>query len=387
MTYKHTLYASYLGYVTQSIVNNLPPLLFVTFNERFGVSLSELGFLVSINFAIQMLTDLLAVKYIDRIGHRRGVVLAQALSTAGLVLLGILPYAMGNAFVAILIPVALNAVGGGLLEVLVSPIVESLPGEHKEKKMSLLHSFYCWGHVAVVLFSTLYFSLAGIASWRWLPLLWAVVPFVNVFFYGKVPLCAPVPEHLRIPLRQLFSKKVFLLFLVMMICAGASEQAMSQWSSLFAERGLSVTKAMGDLLGPCAFAVLMGLSRLLYGIFGARLKIRRAMGFSAALCVLSYLIAVFSPRPLVALFGCALTGLSVGLLWPGTFSVVARAFPQGGTAMFAVLALAGDVGCSVGPGLVGWVSAGAGLPMGLLAAAAFPMMMLVSSVASRRKTA
>ena len=380
MTYRHTLYASYLGYITQAICNNLPPLLFVTFNERFGVTLGQLGLLVSINFFIQIVVDLLAARYVDRIGHRRAVVLAQVFSTLGLLLLGILPYLLPNAFVAILIPVAMSAVGGGLLEVLVSPIVESLPGEHKEKAMSLLHSFYCWGHVAVVLLSTAYFALAGVDNWRYLPFLWAVPPLLNAFLYAKVPMQPPLAAHERTPLGALFSRRIFWVFLLMMICAGASEQAMSQWASLFAERGLSVSKTMGDLLGPCAFAVLMGLARLLYGILGDKLNIRRAMALSAALCVGCYLLAANAPHPLLGLLGCAVTGFSVGLMWPGTFSMVARAFPQGGTAMFAMLALAGDMGCSAGPGLVGLVSGGAGLNAGLMVACVFPVLMLASAL-------
>ena len=385
MTYRHTLYASYLGYVTQAICNNLPPLLFVTFNEHFGVTLGQLGLLVSINFAIQMLVDLLSARYVDRIGHRRAVVLAQGMSTAGLLLLGVLPYVLENAFIAILIPIAIGAVGGGLLEVLVSPIVEGLPGEHKEKAMSLLHSFYCWGHVAVVLLSTAYFALAGVENWRYLPLIWAILPFANAFLYAKVPMQPPLAEHERMPLKTLFSKKVFWLFLLMMVCAGASEQATSQWSSLFAERGLSVGKAMGDLLGPCAFAALMGLARLLYGLLGDKLNVRRAMALSAALCVGCYILAANAPHPLLGLLGCALTGFSVGLMWPGTFSIVARAYPQGGTAMFAMLALAGDVGCAAGPGLVGLVSGGAGLSAGLMVACIFPVLMLVSALVSARR--
>ena len=380
MTYRHTVYASYLGYITQAICNNLPPLLFVTFNERFGVTLGQLGLLVSINFFIQIVVDLLAARYVDRIGHRRAVVLAQVFSTLGLLLLGVLPYLLPNAFAAILIAVAMSAVGGGLLEVLVSPIVESLPGEHKEKAMSLLHSFYCWGHVAVVLLSTAYFALAGVDNWRYLPFLWAVPPLLNAFLYAKVPMQPPLAAHERTPLRALFSRRIFWVFLLMMICAGASEQAMSQWASLFAERGLSVSKTMGDLLGPCAFAVLMGLARLLYGILGDKLNIRRAMALSAALCVGCYLLAANAPHPLLGLLGCAVTGFSVGLMWPGTFSMVARAFPQGGTAMFAMLALAGDMGCSAGPGLVGLVSGGAGLNAGLMVACVFPVLMLASAL-------
>lgn len=339
--------------------------------------------LVSVNFAIQMAVDLLAARYADRLGVRRAVVLAEGISAIGLALLGILPYAMENAFAAILIPIALNAVGGGLLEVMVSPIVESLPTGHKEKAMSLLHSFYCWGHVAVVLLSTAFFAAAGIENWRYLPIIWAAVPLFDTWLFCRAPLLPPVPEGERTPLKALFSRKVFWIFLLMMVCAGASEQAMSQWSSLFAELGLSVPKAAGDLLGPCAFAALMGLSRLLYGLRGDRLNLRKAMALSAALCVGCYLLAVFAPHPLARLLGCAVTGFSVGLMWPGTFSTVARAYPQGGTAMFAILALSGDVGCSVGPGLVGLVSGGFGLSMGLLAACVFPALMLAAALAKR----
>ena len=379
MTYRHTMYASYLGSVTQAI-NNLPSLLFVTFNERFGVSLEQLGLLVSIIFFIQMLVDTLAARYADRLGYRRAVVLGQALAALGLLLLGTLPYVLENTFAAILISTAVSAMGCGLLEVLVSPIVESLPGEHKEKTMSLLHSFYCWGYVAVVLLSTAYFAAFGVENWRYLPLAWAVLPLANAFLYARVPMVPPVAEHERTPIRSMFGKKVFWLFLLMMICAGASEQAMGQWASLFAERGLNVSKTVGDLLGPCAFAALMGLARLLYGKFGERLNIRRAMVFSAALCVCCYLVAANAPHPLLGLLGCALTGFSVALMWPGTFSMVARAFPQGGTAVFALLALAGDVGNSVGPGLVGFVSGGAGLNAALMVACAFPVLMLAASL-------
>ena len=377
MTYRHTMYASYLGSVTQAI-NNLPSLLFVTFNERFGVSLEQLGLLVSIIFFIQMLVDTLAARYADRLGYRRAVVLGQALAALGLLLLGTLPYVLENTFAAILISTAVSAMGCGLLEVLVSPIVESLPGEHKEKTMSLLHSFYCWGYVAVVLLSTAYFAAFGVENWRYLPLAWAVLPLANAFLYARVPMVPPVAEHERTPIRSMFGKKVFWLFLLMMICAGASEQAMGQWASLFAERGLNVSKTVGDLLGPCAFAALM--ARLLYGKFGERLNIRRAMVFSAALCVCCYLVAANAPHPLLGLLGCALTGFSVALMWPGTFSIVARVFPQGGTAVFALLALAGDVGNSVGPGLVGFVSGGAGLNAALMVACAFPVLMLAASL-------
>ena len=379
MTYRHTLYASYLGYVTQAICNNLPPLLFVTFNERFGVTLGQLGLLVSINFAIQMLVDLLSARYVDRIGHRRAVVLAQGMSTAGLLLLGVLPYVLENAFIAILIPIAIGAVGGGLLEVLVSPIVEGLPGEHKEKAMSLLHSFYCWGHVGVVLLSTVFFTVFGIENWRILAVFWALIPAVNCLLFWRVPIYSLLEEGERgMTLLELLKSRMFWLLLALMVCAGASEQAVSQWASSFAEAGLGVSKSMGDLCGPMLFAILMGTSRALYGKYGERLPLELCMKLSAGLCIVSYLVVSLSAWPVLSLLGCGVCGFSVGILWPGSFSIASRSIPRGGTLLFALLALGGDVGCSFGPTFVGTVSSMAqgDLHFGILTAVVFPAAML-----------
>jgi fucose permease len=404
LTYRHTLLASYTGYITQAIINNLPPLLFLTFNRQFGVTLEKIGLLVSVNFGIQMAVDILAAHFVDRIGYRRCITGAHVFCVLGLAGFGLFPFIM-DPYAGILTATALNAIGGGLLEVLVSPVVEALPGEEKAGAMSLLHSFYCWGHVAVVLLSTLYFALAGISSWRYLPLIWAAVPLTNTFVFAWTPILVPVDPGKAMPIGTLFRSKMFLMLFMMMICAGASEQAMSQWSSLFAEAGLKVSKSLGDLLGPCTFAALMGLSRLVYGIKSKRINLRLALIASSLLCVLSYLLAVFSKSPYLSLAGCALCGLSVGIMWPGTFSMAAKGFPSGGTAMFALLALSGDIGCSIGPGLVGFLaSAGenalafirfllpgnlsaaqTALRSGLLAAAAFPLGMAWLSIAAKNK--
>lgn len=399
LSYRHTRIASYIGYVTQAIINNLAPLLFVTFNTRLNISVEKLGLLVSVNFGIQILVDFLAARYILKIGYRKGAVLAHILCTTGLVLLGILPGVMRSAYSGLIIAIAFSALGGGLLEVLVSPIVESLPGDEKASAMSLLHSFYCWGHVAVVLLSTLYFRLAGIENWRFLPILWAVVPFMNTFLFAKVPLCSLSGDEEGHAFRRLFSSKVFWILFLLMVCAGASEQAMSQWSSMFAEAGLGISKTLGDLLGPCAFAVMMGLGRLCYGIWGSRLKIAQALLCSALLCMACYLLAIFSSSPVLSLVACAFTGLSVALMWPGTFSLAAQNYATGGTAMFAILALAGDLGCSCGPGLVGWIAGVSqrsdssflkylcvndGIKTGLLAGVIFPLLMILGIVLLRR---
>lgn len=377
--FKHTRNACYLGYITQAIVNNLAPLLFVTFQTQFSISLEKIGLLISINFAMQMFVDILAAKYVDKIGYRICTVAAHVCCTAGLVGMGIFPFLFSNAYAGLVVAVLINAIGGGLIEVLISPIVESLPGDEKASAMSLLHSFYCWGHVGVVLISTLYFVTVGISKWYLLTVFWAIIPCFNAFFFSKVPLHTVETETDSMPIRKLFSMKIFWMFLILMICSGASEQAMSQWASLFAESGLKVSKTMGDLLGPCAFAVLMGVSRVFYGKFGAKIKLKKFIIASGFLCIISYLLATLSPYPLLSLVGCGLCGLSVGIMWPGTFSLSCQYCPQGGTALFALLALGGDIGCAAGPGLVGVVSnlANDSLKSGLLFAMVFPIVMVI----------
>ncbi len=355
LTDKHTLYASYLGYITQAIINNLPPLLFVTFQNQFDIPLSKISALITMNFVIQIIVDLISAKYVDKIGYRPSIVAAHVFAVLGLVSLGTLPYLI-DPFTGIVIAMTLNAIGGGLTEVLISLIVESLPGDEKAAAMSVLHSFYCWGHMAVVILSTVYFVTIGTEHWQFLPFLWAILPLFNAFLYAFVPMHVLVAEEDKIPLSKLFSAKVFWLLFFLMLCAGASEQAMSQWSSYFAERGLGVSKTVGDLLGPCAFALTMGLSRLIYGRLGSRMNVQRFIVISAVLCVAAYLLTVFAPHPILSLIGCGICGFSVGIFWPGVFTTAAATYPAGGTAMFALLALAGDVGCGGGPGLVGVIS-------------------------------
>ena len=376
-TFRHTKYAAYIGYITQAIVNNLAPLLFVSFQREFSLSLDRISVLITMNFGVQIITDIIAAKYVDRIGYRPACVIAHIFAALGLVGYGVLPFVI-SPYAGLLICSAVCAIGGGLTEVVISPVVEALPGDEKESAMSLLHSFYCWGQVLVVLLSTLYFSLIGVERWRFLSVIWAVIPLFNIFLFCKVPIRHLNENGESMPVRKLFCKKVFWLFIILMICAGASELAMSQWASLFAEEGLGVSKTFGDLLGPCAFAALMGISRTVYGLFGSKMNLRRFIFGSGILCVISYLTAVFAPVPFVSLMGCAVCGLSVGIMWPGTYSIAARRYEQGGTAMFAVLALAGDVGCTSGPVLAGFVgNASDDLKNGLLAAALFPAIMVI----------
>ncbi len=385
--YNKTITACFVGYIVQAVVNNFTPLLFLFFQKSYHIPLSQITLLVTFNFGIQLLVDLLSVGFIDKIGYRASMIIAHVLSAAGLILLTVLPEILPVPFIGILIAVMIYAIGGGLLEVLVSPVVEACPSDNKEKAMSMLHSFYCWGQAGVVLISTLFFYVAGIENWKILAAIWAVIPIGNAFAFAKIPI-APLIEdgESGLELKDLFRIKVFWILLIMMVCAGASEQAVSQWASAFAEKGLGISKAAGDLAGPMAFAVLMGMSRLFYGKYGERIHLERFMIYSSFLCILSYLgISLFS-IPLLNLISCAVCGLSVGIMWPGTFSKASAALPKGGTAMFALLALGGDIGCSGGPTLVGMVSgiSGDNLKMGILAGIIFPVLLLMGIILCRK---
>ena len=387
-SYDCTMRACFTGYIVQAIVNNFVPLLFLTFQRTYHIPLQQITLLVTFNFGIQLLTDLLSVAFVDRMGYRAAMVLAHILSALGLICLTILPEWMSHPFAGILISVIVYAVGGGLLEVLVSPVVEACPSSHKEKAMSMLHSFYCWGHVGVVLFSSIFFKLAGIENWKLLAVLWAVIPILNALVFTRVPIASVLPEGEQgMTIGTLFQNRIFWLLFVMMICAGASEQSVSQWASLFAEKGLGISKTAGDLAGPMAFAVLMGASRAFYGNYGEKINLDRFMAVSSVLCILSYLCLVFMPVPVLSLAGCALCGLSVGIMWPGTFSRASKALPAGGTALFALLALGGDIGCSGGPTLVGMVSGmcKGNLKIGIRAALIFPVLLLTGAKFETKK--
>ena len=380
LNYNHTIYASFIGYVVQAVINNFVPLLFLTFQSTYGISLDKITMLVTFNFGIQLLVDLVSVKFVDRIGYKTSILIAHVCAAIGLAGLTILPETMPDPFVGLLLSVAIYAIGGGLLEVLVSPIVEACPTKRKEAAMSLLHSFYCWGHVGVVLISTAFFAVFGIENWRYLALFWAVIPVLNTVYYSQVPFASLIEEGEKgMTLKELVRTRLFWIMMLLMVCAGACEQGISQWASAFAELGLGVSKTVGDLAGPLLFAVLMGSSRAIYGKYSEKIKLEKFMAICGVLCLGSYLLASLSKSPVLGLMGCALCGLSVGILWPGTFSMASAGIRGGGTAMFALLALAGDLGCSGGPTFVGLVSEAFGedLKKGILAGAIFPVLLLI----------
>ena len=377
--YKMTMYACFIGYFVQAVVNSFVPLLFVTFQTEYHIPLTQITLLITVNFVIQLVVDLLSAGFVDKIGYRASAIIAHACAGTGIFLLTILPELFSNPFYGILLAVMVYAIGGGLIEVLISPILEACPTDNKESAMSLLHSFYCWGCTGVVLLSTLFFALFGTSHWKILALIWVLLPAANLILFTKVPIYSLHEEgESGMSISELFRVKVFWLLMAMMLCAGASEQAVSQWASTFAEKGLHIQKTVGDLVGPMMFSVLMGLSRLIYGKYGEKLNLDRFMKGSCVLCVASYLCISLVPVPIVGLIGCAICGFSVGIMWPGTFSKASAAIKRGGTVLFAMLALAGDLGCSGGPTLVGFVSSAfsGNLRLGILTAIVFPVLLL-----------
>lgn len=377
--YRKTLLACYLGFVTQAIAANFAPLLFLKFHSDYGIPLGQIALISTVFFLTQLIMDVLCAKFVDRIGYRVCVVASSLCFSAGLAGLAFLPELFPNPFAGILTSVVIYAIGSGLLEVLGSPIVEACPFEHKESVMSLLHSFYCWGSVGVVVVSTAFFAVFGIERWKWLACLWALLPLYNTYNFATCPIEPLVEEGKGMGIRGLLRVPVFWLAIVLMVCAGASELTMAQWASAYAEAAIGLSKTMGDLAGPCLFTAAMGISRVLYGKYGEGIALTGFMLGSGLLCLVCYLMASLSGNPVIGLVGCIVCGFSVGILWPGTISISSGRMPYGGTAMFALLAMAGDLGGAFGPSLAGVVSQrfGDNLQKGMLAGSVFPLVLVV----------
>ncbi len=354
-TYKTTKLACYIGYITQAIVINLMPVFFIIFQNEYNISFTRLGSLILLNFVVQIGLDVLAAKYIDKIGFRRAAIPAHIFSVLGLVGMGFLSQLMSDPYIGLIISVILFSLGGGLIEVVISPVIDLIPSSNSTGAMSLLHSFYCWGQLVVVLLSTLALNIFGYNSWKWISLFWAIIPAINIYLFMNVPLPETIKEK-KEPIKSLFREKIFLLVILLMLGAGAAEQTMAQWASLFAQKGLQVSKIVGDLLGPCAFALLMALGRVWYGFNGGKQNLRSSLLGCSVLCVICYLVCVFENNPIVSLVACAVTGVSVSIMWPGVLSYAANCFPKSGAAMFGVMAIFGDIGCSLGPWVAGRVS-------------------------------
>ena len=377
--YKKTLTACYLSFITQAICANFLPLLYISFHKDYGISFGNLALISTVFFLTQLAVDFICAKVVDRIGYRPCIVASEVACGLGIAGLSILPELAPTPFVGILICVVVYAIGSGLIEVLASPIIEACPFENKESMMSLLHSFYCWGFLAVILLSTLFFTVFGLENWKILAVIWAIVPIYNIYNFATCPIEKLVDDGEGMTIGQLLKEKFFWIFIILMVCAGSSEIAMAQWASAFAESALHVSKTVGDLAGPCGFALCMGISRILYGKFGEKVDLSGFMIFSGILCLACYLVAGLASIPVMGLAGCALCGFSVGIMWPGSISISSKAIPKGGTAMFALLALAGDLGGAVGPSIVGNVSqmAGDDLKAGVLAGMGFPIVLVL----------
>ena len=387
--YQKTLIACYLGFITQAITANFAPLLFLTFHRTYQISLGRIAFISTAFFFTQLLIDLFCAKYVDKIGYRKSVVASEIFSAAGLIGLAFLPSLLPDPYVGIMISVIIYAMGSGLIEVLVSPIVEACPFDNKDSVMSLLHSFYCWGSVGVILLSTIFFAIFGIENWRIISCVWALIPLFNTFNFISCPIESLTEEGEGFSIRQLFHIPIFWIALILMVCAGASEISMAQWASAYVESALGISKNIGDIIGPCLFAIMMGISRFFYGKYGEKLDLMKFMIASGILCLICYLLAALAPLPFLNLIGCGLCGFSVGIMWPGTISIASQKIPLGGTAMFAFLAMAGDLGGSVGPGIVGLVTQAANdnLKIGVLAGCVFPAVLVLSVLLLKRKRA
>ena len=377
--YHKTKIACYMGFITQAIAANFAPLLFLKFHNDYHISLGNIALISTFFFFTQLLVDLFCAKFVDYIGYRICVVASEIFASLGLVGLAFLPDLLPDPFIGIICSVVVYAIGSGLIEVLCSPIIEACPFENKEATMSLLHSFYCWGSVGVILLSTVFFSVFGIGNWKWLACIWAIIPLYNMFNFITCPIEHPAEDGQGMSIGNLLKTPVFIISILLMICAGASELSMAQWASAFAESALDLSKAMGDIAGPCLFAVTMGISRSLYGKYGDRLDLIKFMIGSGMLCLICYLVASLSDIPMLGLAGCIICGFSVGIMWPGTISICSGKMPSGGTAMFALLAMAGDLGGAIGPGIVGNISQSAGddIRKGVLAGCIFPLVLVI----------
>ena len=386
LTYQHTAYACYMAYIVGAVINNFVPLLFVVLSNTYSLTLENLAFLIFLNFATQCIVDFLGAKYVDKIGYRQTLIIALFMAMLGLCSLGVLPTIL-PAFTGLIISVIFYAIGSGLLEVMVSPTIEALPNiKEKAAAMSLLHSFYCWGTILVVVVSTVFFNLFGIESWRIMCFIWAILPAVTIGLFTKVPIVPFGSEEKNGSFKKIFSSGLLIVFIVLMLCSGASEIAIAQWASLFAEQGLGVSKTLGDLLGPCLFSLAMAIVRTWYGKAGEKIDLFKMLTVSAVVCIIGYLVASFSKNPIISLIGCGICGLGVAVMWPGTLSLAAKYCAFGGTAIFAYLAMAGDMGCSTGPALVAAVSErtsllGSPLKAGILSAIIFPVIMLIGVIA------
>ncbi len=378
--YFPTKLAGYVGFVVQAIVNNFLPILFIVFQNVYNLSYEKLGRLILFNFATQMFIDLITPKIIAKIGYRKAASLSQGAAAAGLILLGTLPSLMNNTYLAIIISIIIYATGSGLMEVILSPMIEMLPTGNKSGNMAVLHSFYCWGQAFTVLVTTGLVFLFGFKQWYFIPAIWAIIPFLNMFSFLRVPIVQPSPDEKMSTFSELVKKPLFLVYMVMMFCAGASEIAMAEWASIFAQNALGVSKAIGDITGPCAFALFMGTGRVVYAKLSKKVSFTKMLVILNIFCFVCYMVVAVCKIPIIALIFCAVCGFTVSISWPGIYSAGARTFTTGGAVMFSVFAMCGDTGCALGPWLIGVLADKFSLNVGFAAASVFPLVMVICAL-------
>ena len=383
--YLPTKIASYVGFVVQAVINNFLPILFIVFQNVYGLSYEKLARIIVFNFATQIIVDMCVPKIISALGYRKCAVMCQGLAALGLMMLGILPNIMENTYFAIIMSVMVYAFGSGLMEVALSPLVEGLPSKNKRGSMAILHSFYCWGQAFTVIVTTALVLGFGFKNWTYVPLVWASIPFFNMFAFLKVPIIEPDKTEKRDGLLNLLRNDKFRLYMIMMLCAGAAEVAMAQWASLFAQNALGVSKVVGDLAGPCAFAVFMGTGRIWYALAAKKVSFKKTiivMSIGACIC---YMMVAICNVAAVSLVFCAICGFTVSIAWPGIYSAGAVAFPKASAVMYSVFAMCGDTGCALGPWLIGIIADNLGLNIGFAAASIFPIGMILSAVLLLKK--
>lgn len=375
--YLPTKLAGYVGFIVQAVVNNFLPILFIVFRNVYNLSYEKLGRLILVNFVTQMFVDLLTPKIVEKAGYRKTAIMSQLFAAIGLISLGILPNLISDTYFAIVISVIIYASGSGITEVILSPMIDMLPTGNKSGNMAVLHSFYCWGQAFTVLGTTALVSVFGYHNWQYIPLIWAAIPFLNTFSFLKVPIVEPSPDQKTATFAELIKKPLFLLYMLMMLCAGASEIAMAQWASIFAQNALGVSKVIGDIAGPCAFALFMGTGRVVYAKFSKKVSFTKLLIFLNVLCFVCYIVVGFCKISFVALIFCAICGFTVSISWPGIYSAGARTFKNGGAVMFSVFAMSGDTGCAVGPWIIGIFADRFGLNVGFAVASVFPLLMVL----------
>lgn len=354
--YRLTTISCFVGIFAQAVIINLAALLFMPLMRLHGLTYVQLGTLVAVNFSVQVGSDLVFSGLIDRIGFRRLVLPACLVGSLGLFLFALAPVLLpGRVFAGLLAATAVYSAAGGLLEVLLSPIVNAIPNEEKGAAMSLLHSFYAWGQMATIILTTLFLFLVGERHWQWMVGFWALLPLANFLLFLKAPFPPSVPEEHRLNMGDLILKPFCLLAFAAIFFGASAEVLMNQWTSAFMERALLLPKLTGDLFGMCGFALMLGLGRAWHGKYGARFDISKALVAMSALAVLCYLVVALAPGSWPGLLACMVCGFATSLLWPGTLIVASERYPLAGAWMFALLAAAGDVGAGLGPWFTGWV--------------------------------